>query len=88
MVDLNFVFIGEFKPSILAIEIEGCFFTMRSYVFDVHVGLLFCISSQSVGCRSVVFEPFTALLIYSQFQNPVNPPILPLGWLITRMGVG
>ncbi|MGD0350929.1 MAG: helix-turn-helix transcriptional regulator [Verrucomicrobiota bacterium] len=33
-------------------------------------------------------ELYTALLIYSQFQNPVNPPILPLGWPIKRKGVG
>jgi hypothetical protein len=34
-----------------------------------------------VLCRFVGFEPFTALSIYSPFQNPVNPPILFLGWL-------
>jgi hypothetical protein len=32
--------------------------------------------------KRVVFEPFTTLWIYSPFENPVNPPILLLGWLI------
>ncbi len=33
-------------------------------------------------CRLVGFELFTALSIYSPFQNPVNPPILLIDWLI------
>jgi hypothetical protein len=35
-----------------------------------------------VPCRLAGFEPFTALSICTQFQNPVNPPILLFDWLI------
>jgi hypothetical protein len=35
-----------------------------------------------VPCRLAGFEPFRALSICTQFQNPVNPPILLFDWLI------
>jgi hypothetical protein len=35
--------------------------------------------------RLVGFEPFTAILVYSPFLNPVNPPILLLDWLVMVM---
>jgi hypothetical protein len=38
--------------------------------------------SEVLLCRLIGFEAFTALLICSQFQNPVNPPILRFDWLI------
>jgi hypothetical protein len=43
----------------------------------------FVILHQQAECWlwAVVFEPFAALPIHSLFQNPVNPRILPLGWL-------
>jgi hypothetical protein len=45
-------------------------------------GLLeFCISSQSAGGGLVVFGPFTAVSIFSPFQNPVNPPVVLFTWL-------
>jgi hypothetical protein len=35
-----------------------------------------------VPCQLAGFEPFRALSICTQFQNPVNPPILLFDWPI------
>jgi hypothetical protein len=88
MEDLDFDVIGSLQARKLAIEIEGCFsrctanflMFMSAYFFtsvNRHVeDTTLRLSWLWNCCYFANRNPF----IYSPFQNPVNPPILHLGW--------